>query len=187
MKIVAFMQNPWSPPGTDKRHVQLYSTNQDFHRRLLRGTMSGNRLQQAFGSLFDTIWWDNASPEAADAPEGKTRADSDHIIRVLKEQQPDIVITFGTMAKEALIEVIGSTRHLRAFKSPHLMCCHHPNARYRTQQDLNDFAMLVITKRREIMYAEPKENDDSIRPAGNRKDDRAPQDSGGRDSVGDET
>ncbi len=64
--VVAFLQNPWFPPGTRKGVVDRYTLDQDFHKRLLANTMSGRRLLQAFGQEdFKKIWWDNVSPEPA--------------------------------------------------------------------------------------------------------------------------
>lgn len=133
-KIVAFLQNPWFPPGTKKEHIDRYNTDQAFHQRLLRNTMSGQRLMQAFGEhMFKRIWWDNVSPEAADEAKGITPADMAHIERVIDEQGPDLVLCFGKSAKEAIDRSAGSiTRKI--------MYCHHPNARYKTQDELNAFA-----------------------------------------------
>jgi len=133
MKIVAFMQNPWFPPGTQKRHVELYNTDQDFHRTLLANTMSGKRLKQAFKSMFDQIYWDNVAPAAAEEACGKTDVDIEWVEKVIAQQRPDLILTFGTLAKDALAEAIVPT-------ACRVMSCHHPNARFRTQADLDTFA-----------------------------------------------
>ena len=133
MTILAFMQNPWFPPNTAKRHVELYNTDQEFHRRLLAGTMSGRRLRQAFGDLFGKIHWDNVAPAAAEEASGVTDVDMKHVERVIGEVKPQLILTFGTLAKGAL------ENSIRAYKIKR-MDCHHPNARGRTQGDLDQFA-----------------------------------------------
>ena len=127
------MQNPWFPPETAQRHVELYNTNQEFHRRLLAGTMSGRRLRQAFGNLFNTIHWDNVAPAAAEEASGVTDVDMKHVERVIGEVKPQLILTFGNLAKGALDNAI------RAYKIKR-MDCHHPNARHKTQGDLDQFA-----------------------------------------------
>lgn len=134
MKIVAFMQNPWFPAGTAQRHVERYNTDQEFHRYLLEGTMSGRRLKQAFKTLFHQIYWDNVAPTAADVPAGITEASPEWVDKVIREQQPDIILTFGTLAKEVL-----TTQALVPTRAK-MFHCHHPNARHKTQADLDAFA-----------------------------------------------
>jgi hypothetical protein len=55
------------------------------------------------------------------------------------ENRPDVVITFGSAAKDGIVAVRPTLKHDFAFFS-----CHHPNARYKTQEDLNIFAKEVI-------------------------------------------
>lgn len=151
MKIVAFMQNPWFPPGTQRAHVDRYRTDQEFHQRLLSRTMSGGRLLQAFGpDTFSKIWWDNVAPEAAEEAAGQTEIDYDHVERVIHTQKPDLIISFGALAERALDNSIG------AIEIPY-MCCHHPNARGKTVSDLAQFAIDVQQKIEELrLSAEAK-------------------------------
>lgn len=136
-KILAFLQNPWFPPGTKKEHIDRYTTDQEFHQRLLSRTMSGQRLLNAFGAgMFARIWWDNVSPEAAEEASGKTEIDMRHVEKVIDEQSPDLILCFGKPAQEAVDKAAGAiTRKI--------LYCHHPNARYKTQDDLNKFAQEV--------------------------------------------
>jgi hypothetical protein len=137
MKIVAFLQNPWFPPGTKKEHVDKYTTDQRFHRRLLANTMSGRRLLEAFGEdTFKEIWWDNVSPDPAWTSAGVTSTVMAHVERVLREQDPDLILVFGLQAKQAVSRSVGSIKRK-------VMACHHPNARFKTQEDLNKFALDV--------------------------------------------
>jgi hypothetical protein len=136
-KILAFMQNPWFEPGTRPEITDKYRTDQEFHRRLLARTMSGGRLLQAFGpDMFGKIWWDNVAPAAAFEAAGKTDVDAQHVERVINEVRPDLIITFGILAEEAVDNSILAT-------DIDYMCCHHPNARHHTVSELMNFAIDV--------------------------------------------
>lgn len=138
IKIVAFMQNPWFPEGTQKHHLDRYTTDQEFHRRVLANTVSGRRLLESFGHpFFDRIWWDNVCPKATHRPDGQGTVDMMHVERVISEQDPDLILTFGTLASEALQRSAGAIRRK-------VMHCHHPNARHRTQREMSDFAITVM-------------------------------------------
>src|SRR5688572_8073089 len=131
LKIAAFMQNAWFPPGTQKHHLDRYITDQVFHRRILRGTMSGRRLTEAFGdTFFDRIWWDNVAPRATLLASGHSATDMPHVERVIAEQGPRLILTFGTQAKEAIALSVGGMK-LK------VMNCRHPNARGIRQREIN--------------------------------------------------
>lgn len=136
-KIVAFMQNPWFPAGTPKEKIHAYKTIQTYHQDVLKETMSGNRLIQAFGEeMFRRIWWDNVAPEAADEPKKKTPVDMKHVEAIIAVQKPDLILTFGDVAEKALKASVTTV-------NIHMMHCHHPNARYKMQSDLDQFAWQV--------------------------------------------
>lgn len=141
MKIVAFLQNPWFPPGTAERHIIAYRDNQAFHRRLLEGTMSGKRLREAFEDLYEVIHWDNTNWRPAYMASGREEPDHQHMIDVLQREKPDLVLCFGNQARDAM----RALNRLANRNDPFLVC-HHPNARHRTQMDLNNFAILVRSK-----------------------------------------
>lgn len=136
-KIVAFMQNPWFPPGTDRRHVDRYTTDQEFHRRILARSMSGVRLMSALGpALFNAIWWDNVAPTATEESSGISEIDMGHVETALTEQRPDLILAFGRVAEAAL------DKSFIAMEIP-CLCCHHTNARGKTMSDLSEFAVWV--------------------------------------------
>jgi hypothetical protein len=137
MNITAFLQNPWFRPGTPKELIFRYNTDQVFHRHLLARCMTGSRLNQAFGTLYESIHWDNVAPHAATEAAGKTDIDMIHVEKVLKATSPDLILTFGNHAKEALAGSIqrGDTPMLH---------CHHPNARGKTVNDLCQFGVEVL-------------------------------------------
>ncbi len=135
--ITAFMQNPWFPLGTDLKHIEMYTTNQEFHRRILARSMSGGRLVQAFGpELFNKIWWDNVAPVAADHSSGVTEVDNNHVAVIVEKTKPDLIITFGVIAMGAIHRCLYADGIQK-------MNCHHPNARHRTAAELADFAIRV--------------------------------------------
>lgn len=136
IKIVAFLQNAWFPPGTDKDLIYAYKTKQEVHRKLLKETMTGYRLYQAFGSLYDEIHWDNVAPEAVDHPKKVSPVDMKHVEGIISVIRPDLILTFGEVAKEAIADSIAAIK-------TKTMACHHPNARYRFQADLDYFAQQV--------------------------------------------
>lgn len=122
--------------------VNRYKDDVAYHRHMLRQSMSGNRLFQAFGDLYDQIVWDNVCP----VPNGVT-PDQKHICNSIDKHKPDLILTFGEIPKEALDDC---TAALDTKK----LGCHHPNARFKTQEDLNSFAMTireyVMEKKNEI-------------------------------------
>ncbi len=136
-KILAFMQNQWFEPGTAREIVDRYRTDQEFHRQLLARTMSGGRLVNAFGpKMYEHIWWDNVAPEAAVEAAGETDLDMSHVELLIEAQHPDLIITFGKLAEDAMEKSIMAA-------SIDYMCCHHPNARDKTAGDLAQFAVEV--------------------------------------------
>jgi hypothetical protein len=124
LKIVAFMLSPSRAVDLD---ISLYAQDQEYHRMVMRQSMSGRRLAQAFGDMFDQIHWDNVNPMS-----GAVDADMSHVKKIIKNIQPDLIIGIGGVARKAV--------HLI---DPDAFSCHHPNARYRTQDDLNAFAHRV--------------------------------------------
>ncbi len=93
MRIVAFLQNAWSP---------FYAGGiwpRDSWLKALRKSRSGQRLK-----VFDelNIWWDNTTPIVGDNPNSVIKPDRNHIDRVMVNQNPDYVIAFGKQAEKAL-------------------------------------------------------------------------------------
>ena len=130
--ILAFLQSPSEkifPEGTSPRIINMYKDDQEYHRKMLRQSMTGNRLYQSFGGTFNDIIWDNVAPI--------DEVDMRHVEMSIVKHKPYLILTFGTQAEEALDGAIGAMNIKR-------MCCHHPNARGRTQSDLDYFATKVI-------------------------------------------
>lgn len=132
-KIVAFLQGPSEAVSFD---VERYVNDQEYHQVVLLNSMSGRRLSLAFADLFPKIWWDNVIPRISD------KIDKEHIARVVLAQRPKLIITFGGIAKLGVSNFLSDYEN-RTSNRIDMMHCHHPNARFKTQRDLNDFAERV--------------------------------------------
>jgi hypothetical protein len=133
------MQNPWFKPGTKQRYIDMYRHDQDFHRRILAMCMSGKRLMQAFGHLYEEVWWDNANPEPVFKASGRQDPDIYHMMSVITRLAPKVVVTMGGQAYEGMQRIERMEHEIRLPQYVR-MHCHHPNARHRTQLDLDTFA-----------------------------------------------
>jgi len=139
MKIVAFLQNCWFPPGTSLYHIRRYLINDDFRRKVLKKGWSGKRLMNAFGEeLFDKIIWDNASLEVGATPGHRADADRNHIANVIYNHSPDLILTFGTVARDA-VRIVNRTCGDGAC----VLSTKHPNARGFTNEELSHFVKQV--------------------------------------------
>lgn len=136
LKILGFLQNAWFPSETDERHIIMYRDCQEFHRRLLKSTMSGHRLHMAFGDLYGVIHWDNVGPAAIGNPDGLTKPDMRYVEKIIKQVAPDLILAFGNSARDAVTASIGAINR-------EVMYCHHPNARHHFQAELDAFAQSV--------------------------------------------
>jgi hypothetical protein len=96
-QAVGFLQNAWSPfwaGGTWPRRYWL---------KALMLSRSGQRLKTLIDACPALEYhWDNTTPIVGDTPDSVIPASYDHIVRVLRAQMPDVVITFGVQAAEAL-------------------------------------------------------------------------------------
>lgn len=115
IKVVGFLQNPWSPfyaGDTWPRESWL---------KALWKSRSGQRLKLM---LCDEIgfWFDNATPIVCENPKDVIPPDINHIRKILSEQKPDIIITFGVHAAGGVMAVRNE------FSQP-LMILPHPTYR----------------------------------------------------------
>ena len=125
--VVAFMQNMWvrNPQKVRESIERMHWMKRDeYRRRLIRyclfaGCVSGRRLKAAFGGLCDEIIWEEATHEIADNPRVVLPPCERHIHAALDEYNPDIVITFGRVAGDAVAKI---------WPAKIIRCC-HPAAR----------------------------------------------------------
>lgn len=106
MKTVAFLQNMWvRNPERWKRAMER--DGEEMRRRLIEyalfaGCITGRRLKAAFGELCDDIIWEETTREIAGDPKTIFPAQPDHISAVLSAEKPDVVLTFGRIALNAI-------------------------------------------------------------------------------------
>lgn len=132
-EIVAFLQNPGFSKDTDPEVIKRYNHDHLFRRDTLKKYLTGQRILLSLGEeLFDKIYWDNVILETGTLYK-KTKPDMDHVLAVLEEKKPILVVTFGVVANRAITD---------CWDGNHLFC-RHPNARGITRQELDDFARVV--------------------------------------------
>lgn len=136
--IVAFLQNPWFKPGIDERVIEQYRDDQRFHRKVLSQCMTGKRLMRAFKELYDEIWWDNTNWRPGNTPSVAVVPDFDHMLTTLRLKNPELVLCIGRQAYHAVMTV--NEMVTRPYP---ILVGHHPNARHKTQADLDEFARKV--------------------------------------------
>jgi hypothetical protein len=167
--VVAFLQNCWFRPTTARHIIDSYLTDQKFRRRVLSMSMSGKRLERAFGAAFRRIWWDNASQGVGVIPSAKFPADPKHMLNVIRQVKPKAVICLGNVAADGYVSIMADAAsadyqvplpmdHEFSKTEPagyryaegwtplpwHIM--KHPNAFGLTQFQLDEFAREIITR-----------------------------------------
>lgn len=93
-RVVCFLQNAWSP---------LYAGRtwpRESWLRALRDSRSGKRLRIL---VSNPGWCHNTTPVVGDHPSSKPPADLDHVIEILKDREPKLVIACGKQAEEATL------------------------------------------------------------------------------------
>lgn len=134
MKILAFLQNPGFKPDTPDEVLRQYNSDVEFRKKTLKKYMTGQRLIIAFGEeFFDSMHWDNVVLQTGTIRK-KIQPDMDHVLAVIDEVSPHIILSFGSMAGKAII--------MSDWAGPHYNC-RHPNARGITNSELRGFAEAV--------------------------------------------
>lgn len=135
--ILAFLQNPWFRPGTQARHIEMYRTNQDFHRRVLLLSATGRALLRAFGpELYGKIIWENACPRHGSERRSKMPADRDHMARTIAKWKPDLILCFGREANVGMAP-------LQRPGGPAVLSAPHPMAHGSAAEHLKDIVREV--------------------------------------------
>jgi len=93
MKAVVFLQNAWSPVYAGRRWPR------ESWLRALARSRSGQRLIYL---VDDLSICENTTPIVGEAPNSVVAPDNGHILNVLAERAPEIVITCGKQAENAL-------------------------------------------------------------------------------------
>lgn len=107
--ILAFLQNMWVRRPDDLRRA-IAKNGEEFRMMFMRyalfaGCKTGRNLKKAFGEeLIDRIVFEETTREIAGDPKTIFPADLKHIAACLAHHKPKIVLTFGKIAKDALLE-----------------------------------------------------------------------------------
>lgn len=121
IKVVGFLQNAWSP----------YFAGGHWPRRnwleALKRSRTGQRLKHMDHEQIE-MWYDESTPEIADNPKTVLPADLNHMRKVLREQQPKYIVTFGMPAMKAMKLIRPE------FQGPGVMCLPHPCCRVVTNE-----------------------------------------------------
>ena len=142
MKILVFLQNMWvkNPDRVKKildKNPELWnSLCKDF---LFMGCITGKRIQNAFGELIEFMIFDETTKEIADSPKTIYKPDYMHIMNSVKLNKPNIILTFGNIAFDAV-----KTSYKMSpgnFATETIIKCIHPAARQpQTIYELNYIA-----------------------------------------------
>ena len=105
MVVLGLLQNQWAhnPAAVTAMFARHPDRRSTLIWYMLARSLSGRRLCRAFGDWVDRIIWENASPMVATRSDHRMVADVDHVNRRLTEIQPDVVLTLGKSAAEAII------------------------------------------------------------------------------------
>lgn len=129
-KVLAIMQNQWvrDPAQLQRildRHDEAFR-RQMVARLLFMGCVSGKRIKAAFGDLIHRIVWEEASRVITGSPHEAPPADVDHIVKVIEELKPSIVLTFGKIATNGTLKALSRLEGSHRFT---VMSAPHPASR----------------------------------------------------------
>lgn len=97
-KAVGFLQNAWSPYYAGR------SWPRHFWLPALMASRTGQRLRIILQRCQKIdIWFDETTPIVGATPDSVVPPDIAHITSVLNQQKPDVVITFGKQAEQAVL------------------------------------------------------------------------------------
>lgn len=119
MKILGLLQNQWAYNPARVREMLDRATPKNRHkliRYMLVGSRTGRHLNAALGPAFDAITWDNVTPVVTRSPSGQPPADLDYVRQLLAEVRSTLVVTFGQVARRAMLDVDWPGR---MFAGPH--------------------------------------------------------------------
>ncbi len=105
--VLAFLQNMWVK-NPERVKAEIKKHGEEYRTRLLRyclfaGCKTGRNLTKAFGEdLLELIAFEETTREIAGDPKTIFPADASHIGNAITVHKPLIVVTFGTIAREAV-------------------------------------------------------------------------------------
>lgn len=116
-------------PARVKRDIERHG--EEFRLRFVKyalfaGCLTGRRLKAAFGELVDVIHWEETTRAIAGDPRTVFPADLQHMQAVIERQRPAVILTFGGIARDAVVKCrLSISREL----SWQLLALPHPAAR----------------------------------------------------------
>jgi hypothetical protein len=114
MTILAFLQNQWFREPEKVKAV--YACYPEHRNRLIAaylfmGCQTGKRLRATLGAtLCKQIVWEECSPEIGGHANSAFPADLDHMRAAITKHKPDVVVTFGKLATEAIQKLAPACR-----------------------------------------------------------------------------
>lgn len=111
MKVLAFLQNQWfRNPAKIKQIIQdaEFPDAREFYIKtfLFWGCLTGRRIKAALGEAWiEQITFEECSREMGNSASSRFPADLQHIQQVIDKHKPTVVIAFGQLAKDALMQL----------------------------------------------------------------------------------
>lgn len=155
MTILALMQNQWLKDAAyhqrrfDAMRAEDIAKWRKVWRRtvamaLFAGCHSGRVLKKHLGELTGEIIWEESTRIITAKPSDCPPADLAHVRETLEDVQPDVVITFGLTARQALNAVMAAEKIPYAFNT---INSPHPAARGAGQQESVREACVALLNR----------------------------------------
>jgi hypothetical protein len=131
MIVLAILQNTWARDPARvteslERFAKLGIRHKFVAKLLFSGSLTGRRIQAAFGSFVDDMIFEEASPIVTGASSGSPPADFDHLRECIDRHKPDVIISFGKTASDAVAKLFAADQIQKAF---HFLRTVHPACR----------------------------------------------------------
>ena len=112
MKVIAFLQNQWwKDPDRVRQIIEMSREPEKCRQRMLvyglmqckTGMVLMRKIKRVIGGdIFNEIHWENSSRDFGSKSNCKFPPDIEHMQKVINEQDPDVILCFGAIAKEGL-------------------------------------------------------------------------------------
>ena len=141
MKVLGLLQNAWFKPDTPREVAMAYARDDDVRRRILARSKTGNKLIRLMGQdVFNHIVWNNTTAEWASEARGRRAIDMEHVVAVIDQVWPDVIIAFGNQARDAVV----ATSY-----AGDVILCKHPNARFTADEEFHKSLDPIVGKIRQ--------------------------------------
>lgn len=136
--ILAIMQNMWvrEPARTEAafaKHGEAFRLKY-METVLFMGCKTGRVLKQVFGEeLIRQMVFEETTRKIADNPKTIFPADLEHMGKCVMDHKPKVILTFGKIAEEAVLQLCetqGWGRLQLDYVMPVLIHAHHPASRH---------------------------------------------------------